>query len=255
MIGAFMNSKICVNCAKENEEHFTYCKYCGTMLPVVDKQPEQNLNSTQAENYHCNTDEKISPLLYRIYIGPGSEGIGAGFEKLQKKGSTISFYIPVFFLGIIFGIYGIAAWFLSRGMKKLGFLLLFTGVAFTFADGFINLDLNRELCKHMLLAFSGDGAAAENLSYNLTLYSQRALSIGYYADIIFSFLSGFFALFFYKKQADRDIMQICSTHVEDYGAPLDIKIKLAGGRKNAMVLFPIIFYILSNIFAFVVTVI
>lgn len=250
-----MEKKICVKCAYENEEHFTYCKYCGALLPVVDRHSSVSPCPTADPNPDTGDDAAVSRREYHRYVGKNSDSIVSAFEKMQTSCKKTSFCTPVFFLGIFFGFYGISAWFLSRKMKKTGFALLLLGILLTFADAFLNIGLNRELFNQINLAFSGSFSALSNLSYNTLMYSSQIISVSGYVSFICSFIAGFFALYFYKNKATQDILRIKQGYTEESPIPLELLLKRAGGRQDGMVLIPIIAALLSTILAFAVTVI
>ncbi len=249
-----MERKICVKCAHQNEEHFTYCKYCGALLPVVDRQPFDSTCSEGAYNEACSDScAEADDREYRMYVDKNSDNIVSAFADMQKNGKKTSFCTPVFFLGIFFGFYGISAWFLSRKMKKYGFLLLLLGVAFTFIDAFLNYELNRELFGQLTAALSS--GSSYNLTQNASLYSYDTITISGYISFVCSFIFGFFSLHLYKNKATRDILRIKENYTEESPLPLNLLLRKAGGRQAYMAFIPLAVAVIANLLSFVVTVI
>ncbi len=250
-----MEKKICVKCAYENEEHFTYCKYCGALLPVVDKNPSGSPCPTADLSFDSQDETVVSPREYHRYVGKNSESIVSAFEKMQTSSKKASFCTPVFFLGVFFGFYGMSAWFLSRKMKKTGFFLLLLGILLTFADAFLNIGLNREFYNQFNLSFSQGFVSPLDIAYIISVFLSQMISASGYVSFIFSFIAGFFALYSYKNKATRDILRIKQNYSENSAVPFEFLLKKSGGRKDSLVLIPLITAFLSNILAFAVTVI
>ena len=91
-----MSEKICVSCSTANSTHFNYCKYCGAVLPAIDKiQHPLPTPIEEKPNF-----EDISYLEYHRFIGSGAQGILHDFNRLQN-GALVVFSLPLLFLGLL----------------------------------------------------------------------------------------------------------------------------------------------------------
>lgn len=244
-----MNKKICITCSTQNEEHFTYCKYCGALLPVVDRQPDQlppfDSGDGQADKLGISRKE------YKDYVGANCDYILNNFEQIEKTERKMSFCPAVFFLGLFFGFYGISAWFMSRRMVKKGFIILLAGIFFTFIDATLNIGLNRQLYSLFESSFF---ISPDSLPQFLSYFYGR-VAVSDYFSFVFSFVSAFFAMNAYKNKVATDILRIKSECLESSELPLNRLIKNAGGKRYGLGVLPFILLIVANIIAFGVTVI
>lgn len=236
-----MSNKFCAVCGAENKEHFTYCKQCGAFLPVVEKMPRAEAPSYEKKH----TFGDITYAEYSRYIKSGADGILFEFEKLDK-GSRFAFSLPALFLGLVFGFYGLAAWFFYRNLKKIGFILLMIGAFFTLADALVNYSLVRSLVDGLSGVFLYGGFDSSRALQQLinVIYSYSVSFVGIFKHI------GFFASFFvsavclkiYKKSSALEI-----TKAKEYcaatGAPFDFVVKQIGGTNVALAAIPFIVYL------------
>lgn len=236
-----MAEKFCAVCGAENKEHFTYCKHCGAFLPVVEKFPEE-VPAKPREKY-CFGD--ISYDEYARFIGSGAEDLLYDFERLEK-GNRFVFCLPALFLGLVFGFYGLAAWFFYRNLKKAGLIMLCLGAFFTLADSLVNYSVTREL-------FEGIFGLLQSESFNAAAVAQQIVNAFYnYSVSVSSVFShvGFFASFFvsavclkyYKKISAKRILaakEFCAT---EGAPPLDFMFKKTGGTDIALAVLPFIAY-------------
>lgn len=250
-----MNEKKCVKCATLSEEHFTYCRYCGAMLPVVDKDPlfTENFSDTAKAETHA----EITPKDYECYIGPNADKITEVFDNMSVTGAKGSWCVPVFILGLLFGFYGISAWFFSRKLNKYAFFSLLAGVVLSFADAVINRQLSTELYG-LFTNWIGKGIpdiySFSSFLSGMSEYFYLKISLFSFFGTVFTFVSSFFALNCYKKKADGDILQIKTTYVEESDIPLAVKLRHAGGLKSFRAILPLAVGALTNIIFFAGTV-
>ncbi len=251
--------KKCVKCARLSAEHFTYCRYCGATLPVVDRDPRFIVedDASYSEGEDCTA---ISPKDYEYYIGPNSDKISEVFDSISDTGSKTSWCTPVFLLGLLFGFYGISAWFFSRKLNRLAFCFLFAGIFLTVTDTVINRQLNAELFSLFGSFFSGNGSTLRDVYSVATLFSGISeyfylkFSVSSFFGTVFSFIASFFALGSYKTKADRDILRIKTAHTEEDSLSLGVKLRRAGGRKILRATVPFAVGAVANILSFAGTV-
>lgn len=247
-----MNKKKCVRCSTVNEEHFTYCRYCGATLPVVDRQP----HFTEAMSSEAKNDgvPKISRKEYECYIGPNGEKIASLFEMSNATGSKTSWCTPVFILGLFFGFYGISAWFFSRKIIKRGFFLLVCGIVLTIFDAVINKQTHSDLYREFLNFTEGFGASVSSLSNAIVNYIYLRFSLSSVAGTVFAFISSFSALNYYKLSAERKILHIKADYSEQPEFSINTLLLRKGGRKIVLALFALFVGLIVNILSFAVTV-
>ena len=95
-----MGKKICIKCSTENEEHFSYCRYCGAALPIVDRQHHFYGDS----GYSVQTDPKeidfgaVSRSELEAYVGKNSEKLCRNSSIWSLRAKKPHFAYPFFFL-------------------------------------------------------------------------------------------------------------------------------------------------------------
>lgn len=235
-----MAEKICAVCQTENQAHFTYCKYCGAMLPVVEKIKEEPPKTPENKR----SFGEISYFEYHRYIGSGAEGILADFERLET-GNRFVFCLPALFLGFFFGFYGLSSWFFYRNLKKYGLILLGLGIFFSLVDALVNFSVNRMFITELFNILSPRADIALVLSsvaqlINYYLYSFISVSnpVGFFASIIAAAV----CLKIYKKDSERKISNLKAFYNEQSSLPLDILLKKEGGTSLALSTVPFVFY-------------
>lgn len=243
-----MAEKVCVSCGVQNPEHFTYCKYCGAILPVVDKLP--SVEAAHLEEKYIFGD--ISYYEYRRYLGSGADNILYDFELLSKGRKTV-FSLPLLFLGLVFGFFGMSAWFFYRNLKKPALILLLIALVFTAVDGLLNASLNQMLVSQIGSIFGGRGSLdtmAESLAGVLSYYSYYTVNISSIFSFVASFFVSAFALRYYKKHSYSSILKIKETYEDGVSAPLDILLKKAGGTSIALAFIPVLFAVIFPVICF-----
>ncbi|MBQ1186860.1 MAG: hypothetical protein IIX54_04150 [Clostridia bacterium] len=245
-----MDQKFCAICGAENGEHFTYCKRCGAFLPVVEKFNEEPPVAEEKYNFG-----DIAYYEYKQYLGAGAEGILYDFERLDK-GQRFVFSLPALFLGLLFGFYGLSAWFFYRNLKKMGLMLLIIGAFFTLANTLVNY----QACHSLVTEIFG---VLGNSKFSVDLAAQQILNSFYYFSSSFvsvfkpvgffaSFFVSAFCLKFYKKDSAKKIMRVkemCCMH----GAPSQSFIfKKLGGTDAALAFLAFLAYLAFPIICLVV---
>ncbi|MBO5909671.1 MAG: zinc ribbon domain-containing protein [Clostridia bacterium] len=258
-----MTEKICVQCKTKNEEHYSFCKYCGASLPVVDRfDKEENQTHTaykyaQPENtsnidYGGVTEQELA-----LYVGQNSGKIMPKFFAMQLVNKKTSWCFPVFLLGLAFGFFGMAFWFFSRKMIKVGAILAACGVLLTVSDAAINADTNKAFVGDLLSSYeaviSGNLDQTQlknNINLALKEYEKNynpvfSLATSYIGETVLPVIMAFFALGIYKTKAIKDILKIKQANNED---DLDnLRIQDTGGQSIALVIIPVALMILSGV--------
>ena len=196
-----MAEKICVSCSTANEAHFTYCKYCGAVLPVVDKiQPETPTPQEEKPSFG-----DISYYEYHRFIGSGAEGVLDDFDRLQN-GALVVFSLPLLFLGLLFGFYGLSAWFFYRNLKKWGLIMLIIGAILSLGDALVNLPLNQMLIGELIEILSGNRVSLVEAVLGLvSYYSYSVVTLSKYAGFFASFFVSAIGLTIFKEHCDLKI--------------------------------------------------
>ncbi len=232
-----MDNKVCVVCSTENKNHFTYCRYCGALLPVIDRAPvfEEKPENSEKNPDSALMEDGISSEEYCAYIGKGAHRIFPVFKKFEETKSNFYWCFPVLVLGLLFGFYGIAAWFFCRRMEKLGFLATLCGVLGTALDFLLNLRLTNVILQSLASLTVLDANALNILSYYDPVSLSRLLGV------IATFFASVFALSLYKNKAKQDILKekVQTTDKEVLLYNLEIK----GGRRFSTPLIPFFFWL------------
>lgn len=243
-----MAEKICVGCGVANPEHFTYCKYCGAILPVVDRIVYEE-PSAEDKKYSFGD---ISYYEYRRYIGSGADNILYDFELIDRGRKKV-FSLPLLFLGLIFGFFGMSAWFFYRNLKKPAFIMLLIALLFTAVDGLLNASLNQMLVGQISSILGGRGdlqTIAESVGGVLSYYSYSVVNFSSFFSFVASFFVSSFALRLYKKHSYSNILRIKETYVDGVSAPLDILLKKAGGTSLGLAFIPVLFAVFFPVICF-----
>lgn len=257
-----MAEKICVQCKTKNEEHYSFCKYCGAPLPVVDRFDTGENQTHTAYTYPqpqatSNIDyDGVTEQELALYVGKNCHKIMPKFFAMQLVNKKTSWCFPVFLLGLVFGFFGMAFWFFSRKMIKVGAILAACGILFTVSDSAINADTNKaflnELFSSGQAVISGnidENQLNENINHALQEYEKNynplfSYANSYIGETIMPIIMAFFALGIYKTKAIKDILKIKQANNED---GLDnLRIQAVGGQSAALVIIPVVLMILSG---------
>ena len=253
-----MAKKICYQCSTENEEHYSFCKYCGAPLPVVDRAETNSVPTSQrpqATPYDTEYDG-ISGKELAIYVGKNADKIMPKFFAMQLMGKRTSFCAPVLWLGFFFGFFGMAFWFFARKLYKLGLVLALCGLILAGADIAVNYNAYHTLFTETAQLFAAAVESGANPELLIADYSRLvgnfATAINpivsninsYIGGLVMPIIMSFYAFDIYKTKAVREIKRIKSAFPDD-GLVLN-RINMAGGRADAMVLIPLALNILSS---------
>ena len=130
--------KICVICKTENKPDYKYCKMCGAELPCVDRKPVWEERAPVHEPEISENAEEISTYEMNIFVGKNNHTIVPKFIDLQRNNKKVAFCLPVLLLGLFFGLFGIAAYFLYRKMTKPALITLGASLALILAETVVN---------------------------------------------------------------------------------------------------------------------
>ena len=228
-----MTDKICVSCSTVNEAHFTYCKYCGAVLPVVDKLQKE----TPAPTEEKPSFEGISYYEYRHFIGSGADDILYDFNRLQN-GAKFVFSLPLLFLGLFFGFFGISAWFFYRNLKKFGLFFLILGAVLTLGDTLVNFELYQTIATELAKIFGSQSANLfSSLSGLVSYYLASVVSLSQYVGFLAAFFISAVGLDIYKDKSSEKILQIKAS-LNETSMPLDLLLKYEGGTRPGLAVIP-----------------
>ena len=130
--------KICVRCKTENKPDYKYCKMCGAELPCVDRKPIWEEQTAAPEPEISENAEEISTYEMNVFVGKNNHTIVPKFIDLQRNNKKVSFCLPVLLLGLFFGPFGIAAYFLYRKMTKPAIITLGASLVLILAETIAN---------------------------------------------------------------------------------------------------------------------
>lgn len=124
--------KVCLRCKTENNPDYKYCKTCGAALPFVDQKPIWDYEEERASAEESFSDNgEISTYEMNVFVGKNSEIITPKFTRLEQLGKKNDFCLPVLLLGLFFGVFGVAAYFLYRKMIKPAAIVMAVGIGMT----------------------------------------------------------------------------------------------------------------------------
>ena len=263
-----MDKKICLKCSTENEGNYVFCKYCGAMLPVVDRQnnypPEDETIRKEVAEPEI---EGVSLGDMNRYVGKRPHKFIPKFLRMQASGQNTSFCAPVFILGLFFGFFGTSVWFFWRKMSKLGWLFvglgLFLagldiavnyGVYNAYIDGFFGLfgDILRNPQKYADPSTVNDAANSLILAFEEGFNPVVSLISRYVGNLSVPSVASLFAIYLYKKKAVSDIKKIKGS-TEDIALEQQL-IASKGGCSGLLILIPIFINIFSCFGAFFICV-
>ena len=147
------------------------------------------------------------------------------FMTMQSEGKKVSWCLPVFLFGLLFGLPGMAIWFLYRKMNRPAVALL----AVSFAMRALNIILNFELIKSIYRSAFGTVTAlfggnffglaaefkriAEFIGEQINRYSENSVSVNLplvslALEIALPVFAGLFSLALYKKYCMKRIFTL-----------------------------------------------
>ena len=215
-----MTEKICISCGTESPSHFEYCKHCGAILPVFDKIPREEECQAEPPSFG-----EISYDEYSRFVEKNSKSILDDFIVLENRRNV--FCLPVLFLGLFFGFFGMSAWFFYRKLKAHGAVLFLIGTVVAA----VHVALNAEVYKAAWSIGVGMLGGAVDLNLGTALLanlSRYTLNITQYITFLASFFISADALRFYKKASYKKILSLKEKSAEgDFS--LDVALKKQGG--------------------------
>ena len=124
--------KICSVCLAENRSDFTFCKNCGSKLPVAEQEPDITVKTDVQPTEETVNPDGLSEFEERAaFIGKNGPEIAQ--KQLEKKMlfKKSGWNWPVFLFGLLLGLPFI--WFFYRKMYKQGTKVLIASLAFLIA--------------------------------------------------------------------------------------------------------------------------
>ena len=246
-----MTEKVCLGCNTKNPSHFEYCKHCGAPLPAVDKLPKDEPEVTELPSFG-----ELTYREYQRFIGKNAESVLHDFHSLESR--RVVFCLPVLFLGLFFGFFGMSVWFFYRKLKKMGTVLLLVGLLFVIIEGVLNASLNKTFFESfMSIAQSNldENTMADTFSQLFSYYSYSLVSFTGYIEFFAAFYLSAIALRIYKKDSYERALALKQKCLADTRFPLDILLKLHGGTSGSLCSLPILAGIFASPIAFLVTLI
>ncbi len=222
-------SRICVQCSTENDDNFSFCKYCGASLPIVDRFSDESSENDASSSFEERAAEiDFDGVTYdqlKTYIGKDSHRILPKFINIKLFGRKLNWSFPVLILGFLFGFFGMAVYFFSRKMFPIAIILTLCGIVFTAGSYAVNYNSDKVFFEEYR-AFINDitqntekylGEDGENLNTAMlsifekyeTNRNTRLGNIMYFADLwlvrsaLPVFLSGFTNYFYYLSANKR----------------------------------------------------
>ena len=254
-------SKICVKCSTENEDNFSFCKYCGASLPIVDRYSDQSFSAAPSSFEDRATEIDFDGVTYgelETYIGKNSHKVLPKLINFKLFGRKLNWSFPVLILGFLFGFFGMAVYFFYRKMFPVAIALTLCGVAFTSVNYVLNYNTDKVFFNEYKTLiediientekYLGEDAVNPNNAL-LSILEKREDSgnpllgnIMYFADLWFVrsalpvFLSGFTNYFYYLSANKR--IKKAKLEFGD-GPDISQKIDSFGGVSIATLFIPI----------------
>lgn len=248
-------SKICVRCSTVNLDNFTYCKYCGATLPTVEKrQTSVPFRESVVKDAVAEAEglPNVSDEEYAAYIGKNTRFILPKFRTIKETGRRIYWCLPVLILGLFTGFFGMAAYFFSRKMTKIGIILTLCGLLLTSAELAVNLDADRTLMQGyygILTEVMENPETFEDagvLDARLTaLFEEYIVSYTpwisyidrYFARSVLPVMLGAYTTLLYYNSANRRIERLKAASPD--GTASAAALKKAGGFSVGMIFIPV----------------
>lgn len=260
-----MDTIKCIRCGSENHDDYKFCVNCGAVLPQKDKATSTESSAT-VENgfkgdYTVSDFDGVSATEMTAYVKSNQNKILPKFYNMEKYRQKVSFCFPVFFLGLLFGLFGISMWCFYRKMKKFGLFSLVLGVFLVLGDLIINFNTSSQLIggyagliKDLIANDGGYSqaltqAAIENL---LAQYDSSYIRIfsflgQYVGSLICPVIMGMFGLHIYKNKAIKDIKELKGVCPEEL---LLSELSAKGGTSKGLLAIPLVVYLLTVIITF-----
>ncbi len=234
--------KKCLRCAAQNGDEYGYCRLCGALLPEIEaKFTSSKFSEEKGDRTIADSPFELSVYEMEAFVGKNSDDIVKRFAFMQKTGRKASFCLPVFLLGLFFGLFGIAVWFLYRKMTKPAVFLFLGAFIMQAASAIVNF-------KFLYLAFVAaldifglpfgqtDFQTVINFAVQLckgffeanSVITLSRFSVNAAAIIIFAV----FALAIYKKNCCKSVFSLKSKAADkaDYTAALKNEGGVSVGR-------------------------
>lgn len=261
-----MDTIKCIRCGSENRDDYKFCMNCGAVLPEKNS-PEFNENTNAVKETFSGDSvmdfDGVSACEMTAYVNTNANKILPKFYTMEKFRQKVSFCFPVFFLGLLFGFFGISMWCFYRKIKKLGFISLILGLAMVLGDLVINFNATSLLIGGFASLFKDLLANDSGMSQALTQAAMDNLLVQYDSSYIrlFSFINqyiggficpvlmGMFGYHLYKTKAIKEIKELKGSCPEEM---LNHEISQKGGTSKALLLIPIAVYLLTILLTFVV---
>ena len=259
-----MDKKICLKCSTENEGNYVFCKYCGAVLPVVDRRYNYPPADEEVREEVSEPEiDGVSLSDMNRYVGKRPHKFIPKFLRMQALGQNTSFCAPVFLFGLFFGFFGTAVWFFWRKMSKLGWLFVGIGLFLAgldiavnysaysaFFDGSFGLfgDIIRNPQKYADPASVNEAANSLAFAFEESFNPVVSLISRYVGNLSVPSVMSLFAMYFYKKKAVSDIKEIRGS-TEDTVLRHQL-ITEKGGCSGLLILIPIFAGIFANFGAF-----
>lgn len=251
------NNRVCPECDTPNEPEYTYCKNCGTPLPMGDGDQGNNnggfYGNVPPPNYYgapfVDEIDGIPTADMVRFVGSNSDKIVGKWSAMTASRSKVSWCWPVAVLMFFFDLAGAAFWFLYRRMYKVGILLLIAslllsavqfGAVLMPLEDFISdfVDITEDYVDTRDEAALDEAAEklTEQTSFGSFLTALNIFSLIRWALLI---LLSMFSMNIYKNHAVQKI--------RSYGRqPNDMELLLSGGTSGGAVAVGVVVYIMIS---------
>ena len=209
--------KKCLRCAAESGDEFSYCPFCGALLPEIEAKPASDGYEYEKSGDIADSMGEISAFEMKTFVGKNSDDIVKRFIFIQKTGRKAAFCPAPFLLGLFFGLAGVAAWFLYRKMKKPAIWLYLSAFLMKTVGAVLRLRLLSFGLSGLTSAIGMAVRAGEYellLSYIATALNGAAQAGGSFGTLSFAIsailiiIFTFFAFAVYKRHSERRILAL-----------------------------------------------
>ena len=239
-------SKICKNCATDNDDKFSYCKNCGTPLDATEKIKIDQNYGYNPYNYSNPIPQEIDGIQTKelgMFVHSNRTKIIDKFSKMSITGSKLSWCWPAAILSMFFGFFGAAIWLFYRKMYKYGVIALAVAVIVLGFNTVITYEPTVNLFEQSANAFYELKGSTPDFQGFYALLSEaftqfastpQTMLSTYCATIIY----GLFGMYLYKKHSLQKITEYRSINKDSeyyaYG------IRAIGGTSAGMAVLAII---------------